>query len=132
MTNLKQTRTFHFNACGGCHSLRQIIGELDPAHDYHDQYVQRLLDDPLYHADGQIQEEVFVLGSFMQSKIYQAGVTCTNCHNAHTGKVKTQDNTLCSQCHKADHYDSPNHHHQKEKTEAALCVNCHMPATTYG
>ena len=147
--NLKQTRTFHFtntdfiaqaqgeksnaqiNACGGCHSLRQIIGELDPAHDYHDQYVQRLLDDPLYYADGQIQEEVFVLGSFMQSKMYQAGVTCTNCHNAHTGEVKAKDNTLCTQCHKADHYDNPKHHHHKEMTEAALCVSCHMPATTY-
>ncbi len=148
-TNLKQSRSFYFtekdliaqalgeksdaqiNACGGCHSLRQIIGELDPSYDYHDQYLQRLLDDPLYYADGQIQEEVFVLGSFMQSKMYQAGVTCTNCHNAHTGEVKAKDNTLCAQCHKADHYDSPEHHHHQENSEAALCISCHMPATTY-
>lgn len=148
-TNLKQTRQFIFdgsnpiaqpkgeataaqiNACGGCHSRRQVIGEIDPAEDYHNQYSLRLLDNPLYHPDGQIQDEVFVLGSFMQSKMHQAGVTCTNCHNAHTGAVKAQDNSLCTQCHVADAYDVEKHHHHKASSAGALCVNCHMPATTY-
>ena len=148
-TDLKQTRQFVFdgnnpiaqpkgmhtssqiNACGGCHSRRQVIGEIDPANDYHDQYSLRLLDNPLYHPDGQIQDEVFVLGSFMQSKMYQAGVTCTNCHNAHTGQVKAQDNGLCTQCHSVQHYDTEKHHHHKTSSEGALCVNCHMPETTY-
>lgn len=148
-TSLKQTRQFVFdgsnpiaqpkgeqtlsqiNACGGCHSRRQVIGEIDPANDYHDQYSLRLLDSPLYHPDGQIRDEVFVLGSFMQSKMYQAGVTCTNCHNAHTGQVKAQDNGLCTQCHTVERYDTEKHHHHQASSEGALCVNCHMPTTTY-
>ncbi len=119
------------NACGGCHSRRQVIGEIDPANDYHDQYALRLIDDPLYHPDGQIEDEVFVLGSFLQSKMHKAGVTCTNCHNAHTGEVKVQDNSLCTQCHKVETYDAEKHHHHKKASQGALCVNCHMPSTTY-
>lgn len=148
-SNLKQTRQFVFDgtnpiakpqgeatssqidACGGCHSRRQVIGEIDPGNDYHDQYSLRLLDPPLYHSDGQIRDEVFVLGSFLQSKMYQAGVTCTNCHNAHTGEVKTQGNGLCTQCHLTERYDVEKHHRHKMKSEGARCVNCHMPEKTY-
>ena len=148
-TQLKQTRNFAFedkksiavpkgehtdaqiNACGGCHSRRQMIGEINPANDYHDQYSLRLLADPLYYADGQIKDEVFVLGSFMQSKMYKAGVTCTNCHNAHTGEVKAKDNSLCAQCHLPATYDVEQHGHHKQGSEGAQCVSCHMPATTY-
>ena len=119
------------NACGGCHSRRQVIGEINPANDYHDQYSLRLLDDPLYYSDGQVQDEVFVLGSFLQSKMHKAGVTCTNCHNAHTGAVKSQGNSLCTQCHKIESYDTKAHHNHKTASTGALCVNCHMPATTY-
>lgn len=148
-TALKQTREFNFegdspiakprgdhtsaqiNACGGCHSRRQVIGEINPSNNYHDQYSLRLLDDPLYYADGQIQEEVFVLGSFLQSKMHKSGVTCTNCHNAHSGEVKAQDNSLCTQCHLTSKYNIEQHTHHKTDSPGAACVNCHMPATTY-
>lgn len=148
-TNLEETRTFlinigkniasgsgeysstQINACGGCHSRRQVIGKIDPAIDYHDQYRLRFLDEGLYHADGQIQDEVFVLGSFLQSKMHKAGVTCTNCHNAHTGVVKAKDNSLCTQCHLTERYDDTIHHHHDKMSQGAQCINCHMPATIY-
>ena len=37
----------------------------------------------LYHADGQILDEVYDYGSFRQSKMFAAGVTCTDCHEPH-------------------------------------------------
>ncbi|MGY0626799.1 MAG: multiheme c-type cytochrome [Paraglaciecola chathamensis] len=100
---------------------------------------QRFVDDyrlewiraPFYHANGSINEEVFVAGSFMQSKMQHAGVTCSNCHNAHTGKVKIQGNGLCLQCHQAETFNSPEHHHHTPQTDGAMCVNCHMPEKTY-
>jgi predicted CXXCH cytochrome family protein len=119
------------NACGGCHSRRQAIASFDPASDYHDQFILRTIDQNLYHADGQIQDEVFVLGSFLQSKMAQAGVTCTNCHNPHSGVLKVEGNGLCTQCHKPQAYDNEMHHKHKPDTEAAQCVTCHMPTTTY-
>lgn len=100
---------------------------------------QRFVDDnrlewiraPFYHANGSINEEVFVAGSFMQSKMQHAGVTCSNCHNAHTGKVKIQGNGLCLQCHQAETFNTPEHHHHTPQTDGAMCVNCHMPEKTY-
>ena len=99
------------------------------------------MDENLYFADGQINDEVFVTGSFLQSKMAKAGVTCSNCHNPHSGKIKFEGNGLCAQCHLPDEYDTPKHHfhkgdlaHQNTEplnTTAVQCVDCHMPARTY-
>jgi tetratricopeptide (TPR) repeat protein len=119
------------NMCGGCHSRRTIIGDISPAKPFDDQYQLALLDQGLYHADGQIQDEVFVLGSFLQSKMHGKGVTCMNCHNAHTGKVLFEDNRLCAQCHNPTTFDVSSHLRHEKNTSGAICVDCHMPETTY-
>ena len=85
-----------------------------------------LLDESLYHADGQIRDEVYEYGSFLQSKMYQAGVTCSNCHEPHSGHLRAQGNALCAQCHLPATYDGPQHHFHKADTKAAQCVSCHM------
>ncbi len=73
-----------------------------------------LLHDPnLYFADGQIKEEVYVYGSFAQSKMYHAGVTCTDCHDAHSLKPYATGNALCIRCHQASTFDTPEHHHHQ-------------------
>ena len=119
------------NLCGGCHSRRSLIGENDAEAAYHDRYRLALLSEPLYHPDGQIEDEVFVLGSFLQSKMYQKGVTCNNCHNTHSGKLLVEGNALCSQCHQSSVYDTPKHHFHESTSAGAQCVECHMPETTY-
>ncbi len=121
----------HIDMCGGCHSRRHVIDGISPGADYHDQYELSLLEAGLYHADGQILDEVFVLGSFMQSKMHQQGVTCMNCHNAHTGKVFFDDNRLCAQCHSPAEYERVSHLMHEPGSTGAACVDCHMPATTY-
>ncbi|MDG1206301.1 MAG: ammonia-forming cytochrome c nitrite reductase subunit c552 [Pseudomonadales bacterium] len=117
--------------CGGCHSRRSVIGEIEAGKAYADQYQISLIDPPLYHLDGQIRDEVFVLGSFMQSKMAQKGVTCGNCHDPHSGKTLAQDNALCAQCHRPAVFDTPEHHHHELASAGAKCVECHMPSTTY-
>ena len=117
--------------CGGCHSRRLPIATHVPGAAYHDENIIRLLSPGLYFPDGQIEDEVFVLGSFLQSKMYQQGVRCTDCHNPHSGEVKIPGNNLCSQCHLATTYDDPDHHGHQQNTQASQCVNCHMPARTY-
>jgi len=98
---------------------------------YDDLFQLMLLVDGMYFADGQMRDETYVYGSFLQSKMYQAGVTCTNCHEPHSGKVIAEGNALCSQCHQPAVFDTPAHHHHPAGTAGAACVNCHMPATTY-
>ncbi|MFW5830537.1 MAG: cytochrome c3 family protein, partial [Planctomycetota bacterium] len=90
----------------------------------------RRLAENLYFDDGQILDEVYVVGSFLQSSMFQKGVTCTDCHDAHTAQVYSPQDTdmLCARCHAPDRYDTPDHHFHPEETR---CVDCHMPERTY-
>jgi tetratricopeptide (TPR) repeat protein len=90
-----------------------------------------LLEERLYHADGQIEDEVFVHGSFIQSKMYRAGVTCTDCHDAHSGQLHADGNAVCAACHLPSRYDSAQHHRHEPGTAGAACVSCHMPERVY-
>jgi predicted CXXCH cytochrome family protein len=90
-----------------------------------------LLDEGLYEADGQQRDEVYEYGSFLQSKMYSAGVTCADCHNPHTGARKAEGNALCTQCHVPAAYDVPSHTHHRAGTPAADCRACHMPVRNY-
>ncbi|MCB4358844.1 tetratricopeptide repeat protein [Quatrionicoccus australiensis] len=119
-------------ACYGCHSRRQeLLAKAEPGARFLDNYLPRLLEPTLYHADGQIDGEVFEYGSFMQSRMQAAGVTCSNCHQTHSLKLRAEGNALCAQCHRSEHYDRSNHHHHAEGSAGALCTSCHMPQKTY-
>ncbi|HXV62596.1 MAG TPA: tetratricopeptide repeat protein [Vicinamibacteria bacterium] len=90
-----------------------------------------LLTEPLYFPDGQILEEVYVYGSFLQSKMYQRGVTCKDCHDPHALTVRGEGNSVCAGCHLPEKFDSTSHHHHSPGSAGASCVECHMPARTY-
>lgn len=128
----KQSRQNFMDTCFACHSLRSPLTDgISPNKAFLDQFSPTLITPPYYHADGQIKEEVYVYGSFLQSKMFQEGVTCLDCHDDHTMKIKTQGNGLCLQCHNADNYQTQKHTHHDLTSEAGQCVTCHMPETTY-
>jgi predicted CXXCH cytochrome family protein len=118
--------------CARCHAHR---GAMYP--DYHpgaplaDHYAPSLLDTGLYYEDGQIREEVYEYGSFLQSLMYRKGVKCTDCHDPHSTRIKFTDNRLCLQCHLSVKYDTPLHHHHLPGGAGASCIQCHMPARKY-
>ncbi|WP_081847954.1 multiheme c-type cytochrome [Microbulbifer sp. HZ11] len=120
------------STCAQCHSRRgtQYPG-VRPHDNFLDYFHPALLDENLYHADGQINDEVYVWGSFLQSKMHGAGVTCSNCHNPHSLETRIQGNGLCSQCHLPSKFDTVDHHLHSEGSAGAQCVNCHMPTKTY-
>jgi len=117
--------------CWSCHARRSQIAEPLGHGPFLDANRPALLDSRLYHVDGQQRDEVFTWGSFVQSRMYRAGVTCSNCHDAHSGQLKASGNALCLQCHQAATFDVPQHTHHAIDTAGAQCVNCHMPATNY-
>ena len=86
---------------------------------------------PFYHLDGQVLDENFVYGSFVQSKMFNAGVVCSDCHEPHSQTLRSPGNGVCAQCHQVKQYDTPAHHHHLPESSGALCANCHMPETTY-
>ena len=117
--------------CGGCHSLRTPLTPDTVGKPYHEAYRLELLTDVRYFPDGQIREEAFVLGSFLQSKMHVRGVTCGNCHEPHSGGLVAEGNAVCTQCHRPDIYDGPAHHRHPAGKPGSACVDCHMPARTY-
>ncbi len=127
----RESRTL-VDMCSRCHSRRSIISE-DYIHGRSilDAHWPSLLEENLYYADGQIQEEVYVYASFLQSKMFSAGVVCKDCHESHSGKIFTTGNALCYRCHLAEKYGSPDHHFHKPESTGALCYECHMPERTY-
>ncbi|WP_203258564.1 tetratricopeptide repeat protein [Hyunsoonleella ulvae] len=118
--------------CARCHARREQYSEFyNFEGTFLDHYFPQLIANGLYHPDGQILDEVYVYGSFLQSKMYQNNVTCTNCHNPHSLELKFQGNLLCAQCHEPKTYDVPTHHFHQEGSEGAKCINCHMSGKTY-
>mgnify|MGYP001828771025 FL=1 len=118
--------------CARCHSRRSPISK-DYVHGepLMDHYLPRLLYEGMYYADGQINDEVYVYGSFIQSKMQHAGVTCSDCHEPHGLALRVPGNGVCLQCHQADRYDQSDHHFHKASSPGASCAECHMPAKTY-
>lgn len=117
--------------CARCHARRGAFSEdYTPGKPLGDTHRLALLETALYECDGQIKDEVYEYGSFLQSKMYAAGVTCTDCHDPHSLRV-VGGNDTCAKCHLSTRYDTTDHHRHKPKTEAAQCVNCHAPTRNY-
>ncbi|MHC4943891.1 MAG: tetratricopeptide repeat protein [Planctomycetota bacterium] len=140
----------HVELCAPCHSRRAALGDYTHAEpDLLDSLLPQLLTEDLYFSDGQILEEVYVYGSFTQSKMYHRDVRCSDCHDVHSIETVEKGNSLCLQCHLAEEYDTPEHHFHKNKGEegepilsadgevlfevgtGAECVQCHMPGRYY-
>ncbi len=118
--------------CAQCHARRAQIAEgYRPGRPFLDHYLPSLLTPGLYYVDGQQQDEVFIWGSWLQSRMHAAGVTCSDCHDPHTQKVRVPGNAICAQCHDAPKYDVTAHHRHEPGTAGAQCANCHMPQNTY-
>ena len=118
--------------CAPCHSRRAELSDYDHTGlELLDHMLPSLLLENLYYPDGQIQDEVFVYGSFIQSKMYARDVRCSDCHDSHSLKLHREGNELCLQCHQRETYDAFQHHFHKKEVEGkpsdgALCVKCHM------
>ncbi|UCH83272.1 MAG: tetratricopeptide repeat protein, partial [Candidatus Latescibacterota bacterium] len=123
--------------CAPCHSRRTELGDYDHTRvDLLDNIVPTVLEERLYYADGQILDEVYVYGSFVQSKMYKNDVRCSDCHDVHSLARVEEGNALCLRCHQAEVYDSYDHHfhkkeHEGQPSDGHLCVKCHMPERPY-
>ena len=127
-----RTTAKEVEACARCHARRaQISEDTSPGRAPGDGYLISLLDEGLYWPDGQMRDEVYNHGSFAQSKMFARGVTCSDCHDPHSQKLKASGNAVCAQCHSPQRYDAPAHHHHAAGSKGSECTACHMPTTTY-
>ena len=124
-------RDLALDVCARCHARRSTAREAAVGTPFLDTHRPALLEEGLYFADGQIDDEVYVWGSFVQSRMYAAGVACRDCHDPHSLAVRGGLDAVCAQCHAPERFAAASHHHHGEGSEGASCVGCHMPARTY-
>jgi predicted CXXCH cytochrome family protein len=126
-------QTQQLQVCAQCHSRRVQLNEKNShvTGKFMDRYLLSNITAELYHHDGQIYDEDYVYGSFLQSKMAEKGVTCTNCHNPHSAKLQVPEQAVCVQCHLGNEYSPQNHTFHEANSEASKCTTCHMPETTY-
>ena len=127
------TRVGHeVEVCGRCHARRGQFSEDETARAaLGDTHRVALLEDRLYYPDGQIRDEVYEYGSFLQSRMFHRGVTCSDCHDPHRGKLRAPGSQVCLGCHSAQKYTAATHHFHPAGSRGADCLGCHMPTTTY-
>lgn len=140
--------TVEIETCARCHARRAPLGDgFTVGKRLMDDYLPSVLTRELYALDGKIKDEVFEHGSFLQSKMFDKGVRCSNCHNPHSTELKAPGNGVCLQCHNtagkaaipgidgkgllAKNYDSIDHHRHAEGQPGSQCVDCHMPGKFY-
>lgn len=128
--NSKQTE--ELNTCAPCHArISEINGSHIDSQEIMDNFIPQIPDTENYHADGQVDDEDYIYTSFLQSRMFHKGVTCSTCHNPHSVKLKRVGNQTCTLCHIPTKYDVPSHTFHKKGTPATECKNCHMPGKVY-
>ena len=130
--SLARATNIEIDACARCHARRGVLTE-DYVHGkpFLDSHLPALLSAGLYYADGQIQDEVYEYGSFLQSEMHAHGVTCSDCHEPHGLRLRAEGSNVCSQCHAPAKFASTEHHHHKPGSAGASCLGCHMPERIY-
>ena len=120
------------NTCAACHARRSALSEdIKAGAALEDSHRLALPLAPMFHVDGQQREEDYVWASFLQSRMHQFGVTCMDCHEPHSQKLRATGNALCTRCHKAEEFDVPKHHRHITDGKGAQCISCHMPTQNY-
>ena len=118
--------------CGLCHARRgQLSEDWIPGRWLSETHTVSPLGRGLYFADGQMQDEVYNYGSFKQSKMFAAGVTCGDCHEPHSAKLRFPGDGVCLQCHASDKFAAASHRRHASVEPPLACASCHMPARTY-
>ena len=90
-----------------------------------------------HFADGTAHKNRMQGNDFVQSVMYQHGVTCASCHDVHGtenyAQLRKPADKLCLDCHGPASPNGPHtatleaHTHHKDGSPGSQCVACHMP-----
>jgi tetratricopeptide (TPR) repeat protein len=120
--------------CGLCHARRAAFHEeWVPGQWLSQTHVVETLARHTYYPDGQIRdvEEPYNYTPFKQSKMFATGVTCSDCHEPHSARLRAPGEGVCLQCHPSEKYAGVEHHHHTGTDRPPACISCHMQARTY-
>ena len=120
------------DTCAGCHVRGQLLTDHLPAGGALLDHAAPALPglDENFGPDGTVVAEDFEWAAFRLSRMHAGGVRCQDCHDGHTGALRTPGDGLCLSCH-AGRPGWQEHAHHAPGTPGGACVDCHMPITTY-
>ncbi len=139
----KLTARQQADSCATCHARREELRpgfrEGDVFEDYY--RLELPLVERVFHPNGMQHDEGYTETGMRLSPMGKAGVTCMDCHDAHSAKLRhpQEDNSLCLRCHgsgkrvngtPAPVVDIATHTPCPPKSAGARCVECHMPRVT--
>lgn len=84
--------------CGLCHARRsQQSEDFTPGHGLSETHWVAPLERRTFQADGQTRddEETYNYAAFRQSRMFAAGVTCSDCHDPHAATLKAPGDAAC-------------------------------------
>jgi predicted CXXCH cytochrome family protein len=90
-----------------------------------------------HFADGTAHKNRMQGNDFVQSVMYERGVTCATCHDVHGtseyAQLRKPAQALCLDCHAPNGPNGPRaatleaHTHHKADSTGSQCIACHMP-----
>ncbi|MEO8482218.1 MAG: tetratricopeptide repeat protein [Acidobacteriota bacterium] len=130
--SLPRTSEREIDVCARCHARRsQLTDAAIAGQPFADNFRATLLEPAIFRPDGQPLDEVYNYAAFAQSKMHAKGVTCSDCHDPHSGTLRAAGNSTCTRCHQSARFDVSAHTMHAAGTPAAACATCHMPVSTY-
>jgi len=112
--------------CAVCHAKEQVIATgFTPGDRFFDHFGLVTLEDRDFYPDGR---------DLGLSPCARAGkLDCMHCHTS-SGRYRFKEkntNGACMPCHKEYVANPEPHTHHKPKSKGSVCVECHMPMTTF-
>ena len=119
------------SVCAQCHARRsQISSDYTPGPAVPRSLpFRRCSTEPLYWSDGQQRDEVYSWGSFLESRMHAAGVTCSDCHEPHSQTLRAPGNQVCAHATRRPSTTRARITSIAPAAAGAACAACHMPTT---
>ncbi|HVR56063.1 MAG TPA: multiheme c-type cytochrome, partial [Pseudolabrys sp.] len=100
--------------CGLCHARRDPFSDnWIPGQPLSNTHLPTPIIRTSSYPDGQMRdiEEIYNYLPFRQSRMFAAGVTCSDCHDPHSAALRAPGDGVCGQCHMASKYETASHRH---------------------
>ena len=121
--------------CAVCHAKEQVIATgFTPGDRFFDHFGLVTLEDRDFYPDGRDLGENYTYTLWLLSPCAQAGnLDCMHCHTS-SGRYRFKEknvNGACMPCHEKYVKDPEPHTHHKPESKGSVCIECHMPMTTF-
>ena len=120
--------------CAYCHAkMISLTEEYIPGEDFFQHFDLVGPEHPDFYPDGRDLGENYTYTSWLMSPcVKNSDMDCLHCHTS-SGRFRQKDdpNSSCLPCHAERVAQATEHTHHQPTSPGNVCINCHMPKTTF-